>query len=218
MPEQIGTVLKVINRQLASLTMIVFQLFSKWTLWKCGNLYKPANSRAALLCPCIMAHPPSMVVQVTTPRDDILLNALHASSMLPHFAYTSTKLFLTKTSDSHPFWMICSWTHLPSSIATMLAQVLSTPTKVAEFGCTDSCCICWNSCSAFGPCQHFYMSQCHGDSSDHESWDGILLNTLQASLPHFAYMSIKLLPLKKTSVSQPLGIICSWTHLLLLHL
>jgi hypothetical protein len=32
MPEQIGTVLKVINRQLASLTMIVFQLFSKMNL------------------------------------------------------------------------------------------------------------------------------------------------------------------------------------------
>ncbi len=45
------------------------------------------------------------------------------------------------------------WTHLPSSIATMLAHAFSTPTKVTESGCTPSCCICWNSPSAFWP--HF---------------------------------------------------------------
>jgi len=74
--------------------------------------------RASLPCPC-MAHPPSMAFQVTTSWDAILLITLQASSMLPHFAYMSTKLFSTMTSDSQPLWMICSWAHLASSRATM---------------------------------------------------------------------------------------------------
>ncbi len=41
----------------------------------------------------------------------ILLNILQASSMLPNFfAYMSTKLFPTMTSDLQPLWMICWWT------------------------------------------------------------------------------------------------------------
>ncbi len=55
---------------------------------------------------------------------------------------------------SHPLWTISSWTHLPSSIATMLAHAFSTPTKVTAFGCTPSCCICWNSFCAFCPWPH----------------------------------------------------------------
>ncbi len=51
--------------------------------------------------------------------------------------------------------MICSWTHLPSSSATTLAYAFSTPTRVTEFGCTPSCCIFWNTYSAFCPCPHF---------------------------------------------------------------
>jgi hypothetical protein len=35
-----------------------------------------------------------------------LLNTLQASSMLPYFTYMSTKLVPTKTSESHPLWMI----------------------------------------------------------------------------------------------------------------
>jgi hypothetical protein len=41
---------------------------------------------ASLPSPC-MAHPPSMVLPVTTFQNGILLNTLPASSMLPHFAY-----------------------------------------------------------------------------------------------------------------------------------
>ncbi len=80
--------------------------------------------RASLPCPC-MANPPSMAFQVTTPRDGILLNTLQASSMLPHFAYMSTKLLPTKTSDSKPLWMSCLWTNLPSSSAPNSAHALT---------------------------------------------------------------------------------------------
>jgi hypothetical protein len=55
-----------------------------------------------------------MAVQVTTSWDDILLNTLQASSMLPHFAYMLTRLQPTMTSESNPLSMICSWARLPS--------------------------------------------------------------------------------------------------------
>ncbi len=72
----------------------------------------------------------------------------HWSYMLPHFAYMSTKLFPTKTSDSKPLWTICWWTHLPFSRATMLAQAISIRTNVTKSGRIPSCCICPNSSSA----------------------------------------------------------------------
>jgi hypothetical protein len=58
------------------------------------------------------------------------------------------------------------------------------PIKVIEIGSTP-CCICWNSSSSFCPqftCPNIMAVQVV------TFWDGILLNTLQASsmLPHFA--------------------------------
>jgi len=168
--------------------------------------------RASLSCPCV-ANPPSMEFQETTSRNGISLNTLLASSMLPHFAYMSTKLFPINTSESHPLWMICSWAHLPSSSATKLAHAFTTPTKVTESGFTPSCCICENSSSAFCPCAHF---PCHNIMAFQvtPSRDGILFNTLWASsiMPHLAYISTRLHP-TKASPSQPLWIICSWTCL-----
>ncbi len=170
--------------------------------------------RASLPCLC-MAHPPSMVVQVTTSWDGILMNNFQVSSMLPHFAYMSTKLFPTKTSDKRPLWTICSWTHLPSSSTTTLAHAFSTPTKVAELGHTGSCCCCQHSCSVFWPCQHFPYPNIMLFQVI-TSWDGILLNTLQASsmLPHFAYMSIKLVPTKTSDLQPLIWMSCSWISLL----
>jgi hypothetical protein len=57
------------------------------------------------------------------------LITLWASSMLLHFAYMSTRLHPTKTSKTHPHWMICSWAHWPSSSQTTLAHAFSTPQK-----------------------------------------------------------------------------------------
>ncbi len=147
---------------------------------------------ASLLCPC-MAHLTSMAVQVTKSWDGILLKTLQASSMLPHFAYMSSKLLPTKTSESHPCSTICWWTHLPSSRATILAHAFSTPKKARESGCTLSFCICWNSSSTFCPCLDFTCANIMAFQVT-TSQDGILSNTLQDSsmLPHFAYMSTKL--------------------------
>jgi hypothetical protein len=55
--------------------------------------------RAIFPWPC-MAYPPNRALQDTTSRDGILLNTLHASSILPHLAYMSTKLFPKNTLDS----------------------------------------------------------------------------------------------------------------------
>ncbi len=109
---------------------------------------------------------------------------------------------------SHPLWTISSWTHLPSSIATMLAHAFSTPTKVTAFGRTPSCCICWNSFSAFCPWPHLTCLNIMVVQVT-TSWYGILSCTLRASfmLLHLAYMWTKLYP-RKTSTSQPLWIIC----------
>jgi hypothetical protein len=73
-----------------------------------------------------------MVVQVTTSWNGIFLNILQAPSMLPHFAYMSTKLLHTKTFEFHSHSMICLWTHSPSSSATMLVHAFNTPTKIIE--------------------------------------------------------------------------------------
>jgi hypothetical protein len=50
------------------------------------------------------------IVQVTF-QDGNLLNTFQASSMLPHFAYMSTKLLPTKTSDLQLLWMISLHEH-----------------------------------------------------------------------------------------------------------
>ncbi len=85
-----------------------------------------------------------IMVQMTTSWDGIFLNILETSSMLPHFAYISTKLLHIKTFESHPHSMICLWTHMPSSNATMLAHAFNTPTKVIDSSHTPFCCICHN--------------------------------------------------------------------------
>ncbi len=93
--------------------------------------------------------------------------------------------------------MIWWWTDLPSSSAIKLAHAFGTPTNVTEFGCTPCCCIHQYSSSAFCPCPYFTCPNIMVLQVT-TSRDGILLNTLQASsrLPHFAYMSTKLLPYK----------------------
>ncbi len=95
---------------------------------------------------------------------------------------------------------------LPSAIT--LSYAFSIPTKVTEFGHTPSCCICRNSSSAFClayifTCPNIMVLQVT------TTWDGILLNTPQASsrLPHFAYMSTKLFPTKISDL-QPLWMSC----------
>jgi hypothetical protein len=64
---------------------------------------------------------------VTTSRDGILLNTLQASSMLPHFAYMSTKLFTTRTSHIDP-------NAIPSRVAEPNAISLSTRTWREKHG------------------------------------------------------------------------------------
>ncbi len=161
-----------------------------------------------------MAHPPNMAI----PSDHILRWHLveHTPSILnaPHFAYLSTKLLPTKTSDSNPLWMICWWTHLPSSSVTMLAHAFNNPTKVTESGHTPSCCICRNSSSAFCPCPYFACSNTLAFQVT-TFWD-----TLQASsmFPHFAYMPTKLLhwktswtSLPSSSAPKPAHALITWT-------
>jgi hypothetical protein len=96
-----------------------------------------------------------MVIQVTTFWIGILLNILQAFSMVPYFAYMSTKLLPTKTFESHPIRMIYSWTCMPSSTTSILAHAFNTPTKVRKFGYTFSYYICQNSFNKFSPFPHF---------------------------------------------------------------
>ncbi len=72
----------------------------------------------------------------------------HSPSILhaPTFCIHVNQAMPYKTSESHPLWMVCSWVHLPSSSATILAYT--------ELGSTSSCCICSNSSSAFCLCPH----------------------------------------------------------------
>ncbi len=88
-------------------------------------------------------------------QDGILLNALQVFSMLPHFAYMSSKLLPIKTSDLQPVWMSCSRTSMPSSSAPKPGHAFSNPTKVNLWGLNPSHCICWKSCIAFSGCQSF---------------------------------------------------------------
>ncbi len=101
--------------------------------WNSSNSFWPCPH---FTCPNIM------LFQMTTSQDSILLNTFQASSMLPNFAYMSTKLLPTKKSESHPLFMVCSWAYLASSSATMLAHAFKTPTKVKEWGHTLSSRIC----------------------------------------------------------------------------
>ncbi len=83
------------------------------------------------LLPCPHCTCPNiMVIQVTTFQDGILLNTLKAPKMLPNFAYMSTKLLHTKTSDSQPLWMSCIWTSIPSSSVPKLAHALIIVSKI----------------------------------------------------------------------------------------
>lgn len=75
------------------------------------------------------AYPWSMAFQVTISQDGNSLNTLRASSMLPHVAYVSTSLLLTKKSESFPLSTICLWAGLPSSSATMLAHTHWAPAQ-----------------------------------------------------------------------------------------
>jgi len=105
----------------------------------------------------------------------------------------STKLVPTKTSKSHPLWMICSWAHLPSSSATRLAYAFSTTTKVDS---TLSCWICQNASSAFCPCARFTCP----DIMVVPKWPHPEIATCWTlsehppCSPHLAYMSMKLHP------------------------
>ncbi len=172
--------------------------------WYSPNAFRPCPH---FTCPKIIA------LQETTSCVGILLNTFQASSMFPHLAYMSTRLLDTKTSDSKPHLIICEWMRLPSSSAARLAHTFSTPIKVAELGSTPSHCICWNNSSPFNPCPHFTCPRIRA-LQETTSCVGIWLNTLQASsiLLHFAYMSMRLLD-TKISDSQPISMICSWTHL-----
>ncbi len=113
--------------------------------------------RVSLPWPC-MVNPLSKVFQETTPWDGILLNTLQASSMLPHLAYMSKRLLLTRAFDTKSIPIICLWAHLPSSSPSTLAQAFRTPTKVIVFGSTPSCCIWWNKFNATCPSPHFTFS------------------------------------------------------------
>ncbi len=92
-------------------------------------------NRSNALCPCPhFTCPKIMAIQETTLCEGILLNTLRASFILPHSTYMSMRQFLTKTFDSKPLRMICSWARLPSSSATRLAHAFRTPTKLIGFG------------------------------------------------------------------------------------
>jgi hypothetical protein len=74
------------------------------------------NSCNALSPSPQFAYPNIMAVHKNASCKSIFQNTLHQSSMLPHLAYISIKLFSTKTSDLQPLqWLNCSWKHLPSS-------------------------------------------------------------------------------------------------------
>ncbi len=97
-----------------------------------------------------------------------------ASSVLPHFAYMSTKILPTKAYESHPLSTICTWAHLPSSRATILAHAINTLTKIMIFCHTPR--ISWKSCNDFYPWPHFTCPIIMAIQMT-TSWDGILLNT-----------------------------------------
>jgi hypothetical protein len=122
-------------------------------------------SKISLPHPCI-AHPLSMVVQVTTLWDGNFLNTLQSSFMLLQFAHMSTKLPPTKTSDLKPLWMICWWTHLAHFNHNHTGICIQYPHKSNRVWSHTSCCICWNSSSAFCPSLHSHvpLSESHPHS------------------------------------------------------
>jgi len=114
------------------------------------------QNRSSAFCPCPHFMCPNiMASQVTTFHDGLLVNTCQAASMLPHFAYMSTKLFPTKTSDSKPLWMSCSWTSLLFASASKSPHALITWTNLNLPGLIPSCCICWKSCITFSYCPSF---------------------------------------------------------------
>jgi hypothetical protein len=84
--------------------------------WICWNSFSAFCACPHFTCPKIITF------QVNILRFFLFLEHSVASSMLPHFAYMSTKLLPTKTSALQPLWMICSWVCLLSSIACKLAH------------------------------------------------------------------------------------------------
>jgi hypothetical protein len=97
----------------------------------------------------------------------LLLNALWASSMLPHWVYMSTKLLPTNTSESHPLPTTSSWVHMPSSSVQLHWHMYSQPpTKVTMAGHTQSCCnlLKWIQCL----CVLAHISHVH--ISLHSKW------------------------------------------------
>ncbi len=70
--------------------------------------------------------------------------------------------------------------------ATKLADGFATPTKVTASGHTPSCCICWNSSSAFCPCPHFTCSKTMV-VQETTSYDDISFNTLSLSVLFFFF-------------------------------
>jgi hypothetical protein len=101
---------------------------------------------------------------------------------LPHFEYMSNKLLSTKAAESHQLWMICSWEHLSTSRAKMLAQAFSNPTMWSH-----NFPLQFIEIVPVPSCPTFHMLQYHGGPSHHNLIPRILSDALQASsmLPHF---------------------------------
>ncbi len=102
---------------------------------------------------------------------------------------------------------------MPSSTRPAWLYADRTKTKVRSSGSMSSLHICLKCSRALLPCPCI-ANPASMAFQDTKFFDGILLNTLQASsmLPHFAYMVTRLLP-TTLSDSQLLWIICSWAHL-----
>ncbi len=153
-------------------------------------------------CPCPLFTCPNIIAfQVTTPREDMWVNTLQASSMHPHLAYMSTSLLPTKTLASQPLATICACTRLPRCSAPKLAHELSTWTKVKRLGglVPFCCCMCWKSSNVFSCCPiltylasflfHEKVSNCTVPgaigASSATTHDGFRLSTSQSASPIF---------------------------------
>jgi len=89
-------------------------------------------------------------------RDGILPNILHDFAIFCiHVKQGAPHKHIWKKKA--PLRIFCSWTHLPSSRATISAHAISACTKVTRFGYEPSCCICPNSSTVFCPCPHFHV-------------------------------------------------------------
>ncbi len=105
----------------------------------------------------------------TTSHDGILLKTLQVSSIMPHLAYIWMRLLASWTFDSNPLWMICSWPHMPSSSAPILAHAISTTTKAIGLGNKLSYCILGNRSNTSCSCPHF-TSHYYNIPRDHIMW------------------------------------------------